>query len=308
MTRRIEAEGIEAKVVCDVTEPADIVRACKGADAVLTILTPFTEEMIGRLDASVKAIVVAAMGYDHVDAAAAAKRGIIVANVPDYAVQEVAVHQMALMLAALRKINIYDRIVHNGGWTGLDFVSGYPVHRLSTMTYGLLGFGKISRLVAKYTLAFGMRVIAYDPYIPEDFITEAGVACAKEADEVFEAADIISPNVPLADESRYMIDADAIAKMKDGIIIVNTGRGALIREPDLIEGLRSGKIGAAALDVFESEPFCDTDNPLMGMENVILTPHIAYQTEESEKEVMERATAAVIAAAKGKVPPCAVKA
>ncbi|MBQ7676601.1 MAG: hypothetical protein IJT32_00045, partial [Lachnospiraceae bacterium] len=222
MRRRIEAAGIEAQVVFDAFDEERIVGACDGADAVLTILTPFTGKMIARLAPSVKAIVVAAMGYDHVDVKAAAKRGIAVANVPDYAVQEVAVHQMALMLASLRKINIYDRIVHGGGWMRPDFVSGYPVHRLSTLTYGLLGFGKISRLVAKYTRAFGMRVIAYDPFIPKDFIEEAGVVCAQSANEVFAQADIISLNVPLADESCYMIDAGEIARMKDGVIIVNT--------------------------------------------------------------------------------------
>ena len=181
MTQRIEAEGMTAKVVYDVTAHDDVLAACRGADAVVSILTPFTGEMIAALDSSVKAIVVAAMGYDHVDVNAAAKRGIIVANVPDYAVQEVAVHQMALMLAALRKLCIYDRIVKSGGWTVLDFSSGYPVHRLSTLCYGLLGFGKISRLVAGYTLAFGMRVIAYDPFIPRDAIEKAGVIFAGSA-------------------------------------------------------------------------------------------------------------------------------
>lgn len=307
MLRRIQASDMEAEVVYDARAPKEVVRACRGADAVFTILTPFPKEVIEALDSTVRAIVVAAMGYDHVDVAAAEKRGIIVSNVPDYAVQEVAVHQMALMLSALRKINIYNRIVHEGRWTEPDFVSGYPVHRLSSLTYGLLGFGKISRLVAKYTLAFGMRVIAYDPFIPKDFMEEAGVICAKDAYEVFQSADIISPNVPLADELRYMIDEQAIDAMKDGVIIVNTGRGALIRESALIEGLKKGRIGAAALDVFETEPFCDRNNPLMEMENVILTPHIAYQTEESEKEVMERAIDAVILAAGGKEPADVVK-
>ena len=298
----IEEAGMTPEVIYDAEKPERIISGCKGADAVLTILTPFDKDIIKSLDSSVKISVVAAMGYDHIDVAAASERKIYVANIPDYAVQEVAVHQIALMLSALRKICLYNKILHNGEWTELDFTAGYPVHRLSGMCYGLLGFGKISRLVAKYTLAFGMSVMAYDPFIPKDFIIEAGVKYADNADKIFENCDIISPNIPLADESRYIIDKNAISKMKDGVIIVNTGRGALIEEHALIEGLESGKIRAAALDVFENEPFCDKTNPLMKMDNVIMTPHIAYHTEESEKEVMTRAVAAAISGAEGKIP------
>ncbi|SFG74977.1 C-terminal binding protein [Oribacterium sp. WCC10] len=301
MTRRIESLGIQAEVVYD-ADPEETIASCRGADAVLTVLTPFTREIISSLDTTVRAIIVAAMGFDHIDVTAAKERGIDVYNVPDYAVQEVAVHQISLMLASLRKLNIYDRFMHEGNWRSPDYIIGAPVHRLSTLTYGLLGFGRISREVAKYAIAFGMRVIAYDPFVEKIDIEKSGVVCADDRNEVFRCSDIISPNVPLSDSSRYLIDENAILHMKDGVIIVNTGRGALIHEQALIKGLQSGKVSAAALDVFEKEPFFDKTSPLMNMDNVILTPHIAYHSDESEKEVMMRAVDGAIAVTRVEKP------
>ena len=297
--------GIEFERFNDRCSAEDALAACKGADAILTCNQPFPRDVIERLDPSVKAIVRVAMGYEIIDLDAATERGIYVCPVPDYAMEEVAVHQTALILAALRKVCWYDRKVREGEYDHVGYLSGYPVRRISTLSVGLLGFGRIAKNVAKYMLSFGTTVYAFDPFLPEDAFTSRGVIMAKTKDEIFEKCDIISPNMPLTDSSYHIIDADGIAKMKDGVIIVNTGRGALIDPKALIAGLQSGKIRAAGLDVFEPEPLAK-DSPLMEMQNVVLTPHIAYQTIESSEELQRKAVEYSIAGAKGEIPAGAV--
>lgn len=300
-----DENGITFERVLDGCSADEAVAACRGADAVITPLQPFPREVIERLDSSVKAIVRVAMGYEIIDVDAASERGIYVCNIPDYAMEEVAVHQAALILAALRKVCWYDRKVRRGEYTHIGYLSGYPARRISTMSVGLIGFGRIAKNLAKYMLSFGAKVYAFDPFLPEDAFTSRGVIMAKTKDEIYEKCDIISPNMPLTNSTYHIIDADGFAKMKDGVIVVNTGRGPLIDQNALIEALQSGKIRAAALDVFETEPL-PKDNPLMSMENVVLTPHIAYQTVESFEELQRKAVEYSIAGAKGEKPAGAV--
>lgn len=306
LVRQIREHGLEASVIVD-PEEETVLPACREAIAIVTILTSFDRERIQRLDPSVRAIVTATMGYDHIDIQAARKRGITVVNVPDYAVQEVAVHQLSLILATIRRLKMFDRIVCAGAWNELSYESGIPMHRLSTMTYGTIGFGRIARLTADYARAFGMRVLAADPLVSKEEMAATGVEWMETPEELYRQADILSLNVPLTEQTRHLINDEAVSMMKDGMILVNTGRGAVIEEASLLKGLRDGKIGAAALDVFEQEPFSDTTHALMHMDNVILTPHIAYQTVESEEEVMRRAVSAAIEAAEGKVPENSIK-
>lgn len=300
-----EENGIALERILDGCNQEETVEACRGADAVITCIQPFPREVIERLDSSVKTIVRIAMGYEIIDVNAASERGIYVCNIPDYAMEEVAVHQAALILAALRKVCWYDWKVREGEYDHIGYLSGYPARRISTLSVGLLGFGRIAKNLARYMLAFGAKVYAYDPFLPEEAFAEHGVIHAKTKDEIFENCDIISPNIPLTESSYHIIDAESIEKMKDGVIVVNTGRGPLVDQEALIAGLQSGKIRAAGLDVFETEPL-PQGSPLMQMRNVILTPHIAYQTEESFEELQRKAVEYAIEGAKGQVPRGAV--
>ena len=282
------------------------VRACRGADTIVTSILAFPKEVIQQLDDSVKCIVRTAMGYEIVDVEAASARGIYVCNVPDYAMQEVAMHQVALIMALCRKLKIYDRFVHSGGWIRQSMVSGYECRRISSLTIGLLGLGRIARNVAKAMLAMGATVCAYDPYLSRETVEALGVKCCASKDELLAQSDVVSANIPLSDASYHIIDADAISKMKDGVIVVNTGRGGLVDTDALVSGLRSGKIKAAGLDVYEQEPFHDLDHPLMQMENVILTNHVAFQSTESFEELQYKSALYAMQGAMGEVPAGAV--
>ncbi|MCR5686810.1 MAG: C-terminal binding protein [Lachnospiraceae bacterium] len=277
-----------AGIVLDAGTDEEVLAACEGREVIVTLVTPLGADLIERLSTSVRRIVIAAMGCDLVDVEAARARGIEVFNVPGYAVEEVAVHQFALMLNLFRHVNNYSDFVKAGRWTSPDLAIDRPVRRLSCLTYGLIGFGQIARKVTEYASAFGMKVIAYDPYVPACEITASGAVAASSADEVLMAGDVISPNLPLTDETRHMISEREFGLMKDASYIVNTGRGAVVDTQSLIAALESGKIAGFAGDVFENEPFNDTDSPLMRMDNVILSPHIAYLSDESLHELISR--------------------
>lgn len=282
-----------------------IIELTKGADVVMTCARAFNKEMIERLDNSVKCIVKVAIGYDSIDVEAATQRGIIVCNVPDYGLQEVAVHAIALMLAAVRKVCLYHERIKAGAWVNVGYLEGYSSRRLSTLTIGLMGFGGIARLVGKYAAGFDMEVIGFDPFVPEDVFTAQG-AKKVEQDELFARSDIISLHMPLFDSTAHIINKDSIAKMKDSVILINTARGGLICEEDLLDALKTGKIRAAGLDVFESEPVSDVNHPFFHLDNVVVTPHIAYQTDESYQDLQRKAVEIAITAAQGGVPYSAV--
>ena len=279
---------------------------CEGADAIATSILKFPREVIEKLPDSVKCIVRTAMGYEIVDVEACSERGILVCNVPDYAMEEVAMHQVALIMALCRKLKHYDLFVHSGGWTRQSMIHGYECRRISSLTIGLLGLGRIAKNVAKAMLAMGATVCTYDPYLSRETVEALGVKFCETKDELLAQSDVISANIPLTDESFHIIDEDAVSKMKDGVIVVNTGRGALVDTNALVAGLQSGKIKAAGLDVHETEPFSDVNHPLMKMENVILTNHVAFQSTEAAKELEYKSALYAMQGAKGEVPASAV--
>lgn len=280
--------------------------ACRGADAIVTSILTFPREVIEQLDESVKCIVRTAMGYEIVDVEAASARGIYVCNVPDYAMQEVAMHQVALIMALCRKLKVYDQFVHSGGWTRQSMVPGYECRRISSLTIGLLGLGRIARNVAKAMLAMGATVCTYDPFLSRETVEALGVRYCTTKDELLAQSDVVSANIPLMESSYHIIDEDAISKMKDGVIVVNTGRGGLVDTDALVKGLNSGKIKAAGLDVYEEEPFHDLDHPLMKVENVILTNHVAFQSTESFEELQYKSALYAMQGAMGEMPAGAV--
>lgn len=279
----------------------EIVEMSKDTDVFITILKAFPEELINRLSSKLKGIVRPAIGYEIINVEAATKRGIFVSNIPDYSTEEVAVQAMSLMLDVIRKNTLYNNAIKRGEWVKQSLILGPTPRRLSVITLGILGFGNIARNVAKYAQGFGINVVAYDPYIPEDVFIERGVKKVT-LNDLYSVADIITIHIPLLEDTYHMVNKDSIDKMKDGVILINTARGPLVCEEDLIDALESGKISAAGLDVFEVEPLNDANNKLLKMENVVVTPHIGYYSKEAFAELEYKSVLTAINLCNGEVP------
>jgi D-3-phosphoglycerate dehydrogenase len=228
------------------------------------------------------------LGVDNIDLAAAKEKGIAVNYVPDYCIREVSDHAMALLLSLIRKIPLSNRLVQAGRW---EMPAVVPIRRLEGTVLGLLGFGNIPRLVAPKAQAFGMKVIAFDPYAKPELFKQTNVESV-DVDTLLKTSDYISVHAPLTAQTRGMMNADAFGKLKKGAYIVNTARGPLIDEPALIAALDSGQVGGAALDVVMVEPLAK-DSPLIGRDNVIITPHTAFYSVEALEELQSKAAADV---------------
>lgn len=265
----------------------DILAVAKDADAILVTYAKITRDIIGQLT-KCKAIGRFGLGVDNIDLVAAKEKGILVNYVPDYCIREVSDHAMAMLLALIRKIPFSNKLVQSGRW---EMPAVVPIRRLEGTTLGLLGFGHIPRLVAPKAQAFGMKVIAYDPYIkPEQFkaLNVEGV----DLDTLLKNSDYISVHAPLLPTTRGMLNAAAFAKMKKGVLIVNTARGPLIDEATLVAALDSGQVGGAGLDVVAAEPLAK-DSPLLGRDNVILSPHTGFYSIEALNELQTKCAADV---------------
>jgi len=233
-----------------------------------------------------RAVVTYGIGHDHIDLAEARSRGVVVMNVPDYCTGEVADHTLALLLALARAIAQGDRFVKAGGW-GIEGVS--PIHRLSGQVLGLIGYGRIARAVGLRARVFGLEVRAFDPFV-STATAGSDVTLVKSIDELLREADHISLHLPLLPETRQIIDREAVAEMKPGVFLVNTSRGALVDMEALLQGLDSGVIAGAALDVFPNEP---PDVGGFTGRNVVLSPHAAYFSIESMLQLKESAARAL---------------
>lgn len=242
---------------------------------------------------SLKAVGRAGVGVDNVDVPEATKRGVVVANAPQSNVVTAAEHTMALLLALARNVPQAHAALVDGRWDR----SKYSGVELMDKTLGILGFGRIGQLVAERAMGFGMKVIAFDPYVGGDRYRELGVQQASSSDEVYSAADFLTIHLPKTPETEGWLNADAFAKMKDGVRILNVARGPLIVDEDLKAALDSGKVGGAALDVFRSEPI--TDHPLFGYPNVVVTPHLGASTAEATDRAGFQAAEQVVAALTG---------
>ncbi|MXX61766.1 MAG: C-terminal binding protein [Holophagales bacterium] len=242
---------------------------------------------------------VGSVGVDMVDVEAATEAGIVVTNVPDVFIEEVADHTMALVLAGARRMREMDSMVRRGDWfRGRPLLNEVP--RLWGQTLGLVSFGNVARAVARRAMPFGMRVIAHDPYVSELKMTGEGVEPVS-FDELLERSDYLSMHAPLNAETRHMLSGREFAAMKESAVVINAGRGPTIDEAALIAALESGGIAAAALDVLEQEPPA-TDNPLLGMDNVILTPHVASATTRMRPVTRRRVGREVSLALRGRWP------
>ena len=250
-----------------------------GAEIILTNKTPITAEVIAACPA-LKYVGVLATGYNVVDVEAAKARGIVVTNIPTYGTQAVAQFVFALLLEICHHVAHHNQAVQEGRWSnGRDFCFwDYPLIELAGKTMGIIGYGRIGRATAAIAKAFGMQVLAYDAYAEGPELTTL--------EEVLAGSDVISLHCPLSKENTGMINAATIAQMKDGVILINTSRGPLINEADLRAALLSGKVAAAAVDVVSTEPI-RMDNPLLGLENCFITPHIAWANKESRQRLMD---------------------
>ena len=260
-----------------------------------------------RLDAGLfsraerlRAVGRAGVGVDNVDVAAATKRGVVVANAPQSNVITAAEHTMALLLALARNVPQAHASLIAGKWERSRF-SGVELHE---KTLGIFGFGRIGQLVAHRALAFGMHVIAYDPFVAGDRYRELGVEKAERPDAVYESADFITLHLPRTSETEGWLDGHALARCKDGVRILNVARGSLVVDRDLQAALDSGRVAGAALDVFRSEPA--TEHPLFSYPNVIVTPHLGASTAEATDRAGYQAAEQVIAALTGGVVTSAV--
>ena len=287
-------EFVEAACKTD----ADVIAACRDADGVMTIYCKLGETVIKELK-KCKVFVRYGVGYDVIDIEAAARAGIAVCNLPDYCVQDVALHALALILNCLRKITIYDRSVRCGEWNS---GKGYPVHRPERLTLGFLGFGNIARCTAAYAAPLGFTMLGYDPYLDKSRFETLGVRKV-ELGELFRASDILSVHAPLTAETTHIIDKKAIATMRDGVMIVNTSRGGLICFDDLTEAVKSGKVLAAGLDVVEREPMPEADRGILACDNVTVTPHASFNSIESAAEMHVKAAESACSVLRGERPP-----
>ncbi len=274
----------------------EVIAAAFDADAIMSQYAPVSGNVIDRLE-KCKIVSRYGVGYDVVDVRRATEKGICVANVPDYCMDEVSDHAMALLLAWARKIPQYDRRVKQGVW---DYKTETPIFRMRNQTLGLIGFGRIPRAFAGKARTFGLRVLVHDPYVSDDAVLQAG--CQPAAlQELLRESDYVSVHTPLTDDTRGMMNRGLFRQMKPSALFINTSRGPVVREEDLIEALRQGWIAGAALDVVEREPI-SPDHPLLKMDNVILTPHVAWYSEQSEAEMRTKCAMNVVDVLQGRYP------
>jgi D-3-phosphoglycerate dehydrogenase len=279
----------------------DILEVARDADAILVTYAKLPAEVLQQLTRC-KAIGRFGLGVDNIDVPAASARGIVVTYVPDYCMQEVSDHAMALLLALARKVPFSNKLVQARRW---EMPAVAPLRRLEGQVLGLIGFGNIPRALAPKAKAFGLKVVTYDPYASNEVFAAAGVE-GVSFDDLLARSDFISVHAPLMPATRGLVNAAAFARMKKGALIVNTARGPLIDERALIAALDSGQLGGAALDVVTTEPLAK-DSPLLGRDNVILTPHTAFYSVEALEELQTKCASDVARVLSGEKPVYPVK-
>ena len=260
----------------------DILAVARDADAILVTYAKLPGELLRQLTRC-RAIGRFGLGVDNIDLPAAKALGIAVNYVPDYCLREVSDHAMALLLALARKVPFANKLVQSGRWEVPPIV---PLRRLEGQVLGLVGFGNIPRALAPKAKAFGLEVLAYDPYAGKDAFAATGVE-GVTFDDLLARSDFISVHAPLSPATRGMMNAPAFAKMKKGAFLINTARGPLIDEAGLVAALDSGHLGGAALDVVTEEPLAK-DSGLLGRDNVIVTPHTAFYSVEALEELQTK--------------------
>jgi D-3-phosphoglycerate dehydrogenase len=278
---QIAAAGGELTMV-EARGEAEVIAATRDADIIINAGAAFPASVIEHLE-HCRLLIQSSVGYDRIDVPAATARGIMVANLPDYCIEEVAEHALALLLAGARRLPTMERLVRDGSWNSSPYTAIRdaigPVQRLSQTTLGIVGFGKIGRLVARKAGGIGWTILAADPFVSAETAAALGVQLVP-LDDLLRRADFVTLHVLLSPETRGLIGRRELALMKPTAFLVNTCRGPIVDEPALIEALQAGRLAGAGLDVFEHEPLA-LDSPLRHLPNVILTPHMAVYSEQA---------------------------
>ncbi len=290
----LQSKGIEL-IGKQCKSEAELIAVVSDADAVITQFAKINAKVIGAMKRA-RAIVRYGIGVDNVDLEAASSRNIPVCNIPDYCMDEVADHTLAFILATTRQVVPNTLHLHEGRW-GLA-VPLTAMRALKDLTVGVIGFGRIGREVARRLLAFKCRVVLYDPVVPAADIAKAGAEAAATLTALLMQSDIVTAHCPSTPQTRRMFNPESFAKMKPGVIFINVSRGDLVDSDALVAALQSGKLSAAALDVFDPEPI-PAENPIRKMPNVILAAHIASASPPAVKRLRESATHIAALAAHG---------
>lgn len=294
----LEPMGVEVVEAPD-AEEATLIRLASGVDAMLVCYARVSDAVVEAAAPTCRLIARYGIGYDNVAVPTATRLGTVVTNVPDYCLDEVADHTMALLLAVARALPSLDRLVRAGGWE----VPKTGVHRLRGQRLALLGLGRIGRRVADRALAFGLSVASYDPYLESWDVP--GVARAGSLEEVLGDADLVSLHTPLTAENHHLIGPRTIAMMGRAPAVINTARGGLVDLEAATAALDDGRLGALALDVTEPEPL-PSDHPLRSHPRAIVTPHASFYSAEAQQELQRRAAEEVVRSLLGEPPRCPV--
>ena len=291
--RMLEEAGFNvARAACRTED--EVIEAGRGASALIVQWATVGERAFTALP-DLRFISRLGIGYDMIDVDAAARHGVAVANTPDYCIEEVVTHTLALILDRVRGITAHDRSMREGGWAP---IAAFPAAaRPSAQTLAVIGYGRIGSRVAAAAAAIGFDVTVHDPLVPADRIAADGLRAA-DLDEALSESDVITLHAPLTEGTRHMIDVERLASMREGAILVNTCRGGLVDEAALAEALRVGRLGGAALDVFEREPL-DAASALRQLPHLTLTSHSAWYSPSSLRDLPLYATRQVIAFLRG---------
>jgi D-3-phosphoglycerate dehydrogenase len=298
----LRARGYEVEVLPGGLTPDEVATQAADATVILCGIVSMPASAIDRLR-DVRLIIRCGVGVDTVDLKAAARRGIWVANVPDYCLDEVADHTMLLMLAAARHLRELEDELQVRGWLGLELPA---IRRLRGRTLGLLGYGRIGERVAMRAVGFGLRILVHDPFVSAERLATSG-ALAVDRDELLGSSDIVSLHAPLTAQTHHLLDRHAFARMRPGAVLVNTSRGALVDLDALHEALESGIVAAAGLDVLDGEPQPDLAHPVLRHRAVIVTPHVAYFSLDAQLDLGRRVADEVERALSGTAPTTLVQ-
>jgi D-3-phosphoglycerate dehydrogenase len=287
--------GGELEILPD-SSPETIRAEAADADAILTTYAAIDAKTVAALK-SCKVIARYGIGVDNIDLEAARSAGITVTNVPDYCVEEVADHTVALLLAVWRKIVTGNQIVRNDGW---GIAQLRPVRRLRGRQLGMIGFGHIGRAVAARATTFGLELRVFDPYIDDSALAGTGIQRIEELDELLSGSDIVTIHAPLTSGTKDLIDSAAIERMKDGAVLINTSRGPIVDTKAVATALAQGKLSGAGLDVFDEEP---PDTALLSsLETLVATPHAAFYSDEAIAESQTKAATSIVTVLSGDEP------
>ncbi len=283
---RLALDPIGAEIIeVDASSESEFIAEARNADALIARGRRISKEIIDSLE-NCKVISLGSVGADTVDVGAATDKGIPVTNVPDTFIEEVADHTMMLLLASFRRLNVLDDMVRTGRWSeGRPLLSNFP--RLWGQTLGFIAFGHVAKATSVRAKAFGLQMISFDPYIEELSMTEYGVEPVSTLNELLQRSDFVSMHAPSTQEVHHLMSEPQFKSMKSSALFINNGRGPTVDEKALIKALEEGWIAGAGLDVFEQEP-PDPENPLLHMQNVIATPHVASASQRMAPETRRR--------------------